>query len=128
MLRAQAYAKKGMWQEAIATMEPAGRTERSGDLALYAYMLARGGRREEALHIREELIERWNAGEALAVELAIVHAGLGDLDTAFAWIDRLKDPGTFRPSYITLMAPIFEDLRRDPRFDRVRERMGIQKR
>ncbi|HET7693576.1 MAG TPA: BTAD domain-containing putative transcriptional regulator [Gemmatimonadota bacterium] len=128
VLRAQAYAKKGMWQEAIATMEPAARTEDSGDLALYAYMLARGGRREEALRIREELIERWNAGEALAVELAIVHAGLGNLDTAFAWIDRSKDPATFRYRYITLMAPIFEDLRRDPRFDRVRERLGIQKR
>ncbi|HET6363141.1 MAG TPA: BTAD domain-containing putative transcriptional regulator [Gemmatimonadota bacterium] len=127
-LLAQAYGKKGMWREAVATMEPRARAGDSGDLALYAYMLARGGRREEALGIGEELIERWDAGEALAVDVAIVYAGLGELDSAFAWIDRAEDPGALRNRYITLMAPIFEDLRRDPRFNRVRERLGIQKR
>ena len=128
VLLAQAYAKKGMWREAIASMEPRARMGDSGDLALYAYMLARGGREEEALRIREDLIERWNAGEALALDVAIVYAGLGDHGGAFAWIDRSKDPEILRNRYITLMAPIFEDLRRDSRFDRVREQLGIQKR
>jgi hypothetical protein len=120
---------KGMWGEAIATRGLSSETRDSGALSLYAYMLARGGRREEALRIREELIERWEEGEALAVEVAIVYAGLGDSDQAFAWIDRsIDDSATLRTGYITLMAPIFDDLRRDPRFDRVRERLGIQKR
>jgi TolB-like protein/Tfp pilus assembly protein PilF len=128
-LLAQAYAMKGMWGEAIATRGLSSETRDSGALSLYAYMLARGGRREEALRIREELIERWEEGEALAVEVAIVYAGLGDSDQAFAWIDRsIDDSATLRTGYITLMAPIFDDLRRDPRFDRVRERLGIQKR
>ena len=124
---AQAYGMKGMWREAIATVEPVDLTGDSGDLAFEAYMLARGGRREEALRIREELIERWNAGEARAVDVAIVYAGLGELDQAFAWIDR-TDESSLTDSYLTLTAPIFNDLRRDPRFDRVRERLGIQNR
>ncbi|HET9331967.1 MAG TPA: tetratricopeptide repeat protein, partial [Gemmatimonadota bacterium] len=125
---AQAYAMKGMWREAIATMEqPRARTGNADDLTLYGYMLARGGRREEALRIHEELIERWNAGEAQAVAVAIVYAGLGELDEAFAWIDR-ADEKSLAASHLTLTAPIFKDFRRDPRFDRVRERLGIQKR
>ena len=125
---AQAYAMKGMWPEAIATMEqPQARTEDADDLARYGYMLARGGRREDALRIREELIGRWNAGEARAVDVAILYAGLGELDQAFAWIDR-ADESSLVNAPLSLTMPIFIDLRGDPRFDRVRERLGIQKR
>jgi TolB-like protein/DNA-binding SARP family transcriptional activator len=124
---AQAYAMKGMWREAIATVGSGDLTEDSDDLAFEAYILARGGRGEKALRIREELIERWNAGEARAVDVAIVYAGLGELDQAFAWIDR-ADETSLTDSYLTLTAPIFNDLRRDPRFDRFRERLGTQNR
>ena len=127
-LLAQAYAKKGMWPEAIAALGPLRETERSSDLSFYAHILARGGRRDEALRIRDTLLERWEDGNARAVDVAIVEAGLGDFDQAFAWIDRSLEEPTLMNSYVTLTAPIFDDLRRDPRFDRVRERLGIQKR
>jgi TolB-like protein/DNA-binding SARP family transcriptional activator len=127
-LLAQAYAKKGMWPEAIAALGPWSETGQSADLSFYAYMLARGGRRGEAVRIRDTLLERWEDGNARAVDVAIVEAGLGDLDQAFAWIDRSLEEPTLMNSYVKLTAPIFDDFRRDPRFDRVRERLGIQKR
>jgi hypothetical protein len=42
--------------------------------------------------------------------LAIVYAGLGDLDQAFVWLDRSR----------TLLDPVIGDLKVDPRFDKLR--------
>ena len=123
----QAYAMKGMWPEAIETLGPPDETEESSGLSLRAYMLAKGGRREEALRIREELLRRWEEGNARAVDVAVAYAGLGEIDRAFAWIER-SDESSLRSARLGLTMPIFNDLRRDPRFERVRERLGTQKR
>ncbi|MDQ4045313.1 MAG: hypothetical protein M3173_07685, partial [Chloroflexota bacterium] len=131
-LAAQCYARKQMWPEAIAVLRP--QAERGGPtaLALLGYMLARAGQREEALRIHATLLERWRRGNGGAFPVALVYAGLGDLDQAFAWLDRsIADrslngsPGD--PTHLMLMGPLFEDLRRDPRFARLRERLGLQK-
>lgn len=122
---------KGMWAEALEALEALGDRDVSHDPdsdSFQAFVLARAGRREEALRIRDELIDQWEAGDATSLDVAIVHAGLGDLDEAFVWIDRSLADGSARSSYLDLMAPVFADLREDPRFDPVRERLGIQKR
>jgi hypothetical protein len=67
-----------------------------------------------------------------AVAIAIVYAGLGDLDEAFSWLHRSLDEKFFaepgRPSHFIVSGPLFEDLRRDPRFERWRDRLHVQKR
>jgi hypothetical protein len=45
-----------------------------------------------------------------------------EYDQAFAWLERAIDDDSVNP-YI--MHPIFADLHRDPRFARLRERMGV---
>jgi len=127
-LRAQAYAMKGMWPEAIHAMKPLSDTDDPATRAFYGHLMGRAGRRDEALRIRDELVAGVEAGNARAVNVAIVYAGLGDFDQAFVWIDRAIDDRALLDSYLTLMAPIYEDLRADPRFDRVREELGLQRR
>jgi hypothetical protein len=94
-------------------------------------MLARGGQRDEALRIRETLIEQARRGEGGAFEIAVVCAGLGDDNQAFDWLNRsigdrslVGTPGT--PA-LAIVGPLFEDLHRDPRFERLRGRLGLQK-
>jgi hypothetical protein len=60
-----------------------------------------------------------------AIEVALVSAGLGDFDQAFAWLDRAIAGGSVNAEGSELL---FDELRRDPRFERVRDRMGLQKR
>ncbi len=121
---AQAYAMKGMWPEAIAAVRPVAEKGGSPALALHGYMLARAGQREEALRLRATLLERWRRGESGAFEVAVVDAGLGDLDQAFAWLERSMDAPSMNPTQY-LMMPILEDLRADPRFEPLARRFGL---
>lgn len=129
---AQCYAHMGMWPEAIAALRPQAEREWPHTPALLAYMLARGGESEEAGRIHADLLDAWQRGDGGAFEIALVYAGLGDFDQAFAWLDRaIEDRSlTGGPGRADLMmvGPLLEDLRRDPRFERLRERLGLQNR
>jgi serine/threonine-protein kinase len=132
-IAAQCHAREGNWQTAIAALRPqAERGERTA-IALLGYMLARAGQRDEARRIATSFLERWRRGEGVAFELALVHAGLGDFDQAFIWLDRsLADRslvgGPGNPGHLMIISPLMDDLRRDPRFEPLRERLGLQKR
>jgi DNA-binding SARP family transcriptional activator/TolB-like protein len=132
-IAAQCYARKQMWPEAIGVLRP--HAERGGTtgLALLGYTFARAGQKEEALRIHATLLARSRRGDGGAFPVALVYAGLGDLDQAFAWLDRSIDDrslsgGTGDPAPLMLVSPLLEDLRRDPRFEPLRERLGLQKR
>lgn len=125
---AQAYALKGMWPEAIAAVRPHAEAGFPGALSLYGWVLARGGRRDEADRVRAALLERWRRGESGAFELALVYAGLGDHDRAFAWLDRsVEDGSSMSPTHYPMM-PILEDLRSDARFELASARLGLRSR
>ncbi len=116
VLRGQCYARKGMWPEAIAELRWAMQTNGARTaLALLGYAMARGGRTDEALEILGDLLvgRRHSHG---AFGIAVVYTGLRGYDQAFAWLQKAVEEGSVRP-YI--MDPLFEDLHRDPRFDRI---------
>jgi TolB-like protein/Tfp pilus assembly protein PilF len=121
-LVAQAYAMKGMWEEAIAAADT------GGSPGLYGYLLARSGQREEANRVLQTLIARNQRTGRDAFEVVAVYAGLRDFDRAFVYFDRSIDDGSAITSHFNLMEPIFEELRSDPRFERMKERLGIQNR
>lgn len=127
VIAAQAYAKKGMWDKAIAVYRTRAQ-EGSRSLALYGYLLAGAGRREEADRIAQTLIARWHDTGIGAFTVATVYAGLEDFDQAFAWLDRSIDDRSLMHSHIHVMEPIFEELRSDPRFGPLKKRMGLQNR
>lgn len=119
------YVEKQMWPEAIAELRKAVGSGGARALALLGYTLARAGQREEASGILRTLLTQRARDQADPSELAIVHAGLGDFDEAFAWLDRTADD---RSMALEFMGPAFAALRSDPRFERVRKRLGLQKR
>jgi TPR repeat protein len=84
-------------------------------LAFLGYALARGGRRADAHGILADLLAGRKHSHG-AFGIALVYAGLRDYDRAFAWLEKAMEEGSWRP-YI--MDPLFEDLHRDPRFDRI---------
>ena len=63
--------------------------------------------------------------QQLHPNVAVIQAGLHELDRAF---DRLDKPIDDRSLRYNIMEPAFEEPSRDPRFDRVRNRLGIQTR
>ena len=123
-IAAQCFAQRLMWQEAIDGLRPVAAANPGRPEAWLAFMLAKAGRTAEAHEIRNRLLAR-DRGTLGAFELATVYAGLRDYDEAFVWLDRAVDDRSINYS---IMEPAFEELRRDPRFDRVRRRLGIPKR
>jgi len=121
---AQAYAKQGRWSEAAAVLGPQAAAGGTYALALRSFVLARAGRRADALRLQVTLLDRWRAGTSGAFEVAVSYAGLGDLEQAFAWLDRAVDDRSIMRPNVNIMEPVFEDLRRDPRFAAISERLG----
>jgi serine/threonine-protein kinase len=120
----QCHAGKRMWPEAIGALRP---QAESGDpliTALLGHTLARAGQREEARRILADLLARRSRTGSGAFEVAVVYAGLGDVDQAFTWLDRSIGDLSLK---VHVMEPTFEDLQGDPRFERLRTRLGLQK-
>jgi TolB-like protein/Tfp pilus assembly protein PilF len=96
----------------------------SEDLGALGYCYAITGRRDGALAILKELDERYARRESLGIYLAIVNAGLGDKDQAFAWLEKDFQQRSSVLAYITWWFPL-EDLRSDSRYDDLVRRMGL---
>jgi serine/threonine-protein kinase len=120
----RSYAEKGMFSEAIAVLRPQAEAGDPMTMAFLGHTLARAGQREEAQRILADLLARQRRIGAGAFEVAIVYAGLEEFDQAFAWLDRSVDDLSLG---VPIMDPTFEDLRRDPRFERLSHRLGLQK-
>jgi TolB-like protein/Tfp pilus assembly protein PilF len=72
------------------------------------------GRRQEALRIIGELGQRPQRARP-AYSIAMIHAGLGDREAAFEWLQRSFDRHETSTPYMTL-DPRFDGLRSDARF------------
>ena len=86
-----------------------------------AWAYAHAGRRTEAL----EVIEQVEPEGQMLKELAIVYAELGEMDSAFQYLDRAyaEDPGSL--TYINA-DPTADALRSDPRFPAFLQRLGLE--
>jgi serine/threonine protein kinase/tetratricopeptide (TPR) repeat protein len=121
---AQCYAKKQMWSEAIAALRPQAEAGEPTFIAFLGYVLAHAGQRDEASRILADLLARREKTGGGAFQVGVVYAGLGDFDQAFAWLDKSVDDRSINDG---IMGPTFEDLQGDPRFERLRRRLGLQK-
>ncbi|HEY9228817.1 MAG TPA: CDC27 family protein, partial [Gemmatimonadaceae bacterium] len=123
-IAAQCYAQQGKWSDAVDVVRPVAEQSPLQGNPWLGFMLARGGETARGREIRDTLLAQWRRGQGGAYGVAVASAGLRDLDEAFAWLDKSIDDRSLR---YNIMEPAFEDLRRDPRFDRVRRRLGIQR-
>ena len=121
-------ARMGMrqHQEAVAELEAAADKSRRTPLALGALGLAYAGdgRSAAARRVLDELVARARSEYVGSSNLAMIHAGLGDFDQAFEWLEhalRQRDMALVR-----LADGIeFEALRSDPRFGALVRRVGL---
>ena len=121
ILRGQCFAAQQKWDEAIAEFSWAWPNGARVGLSFLGYALARSGQRDSARRILSDLQSgRKNSHGAFGI--ATVHLGLGNLDSAFVWLDKAIDQHSVR---VYLMGPMFADLHRDPRFAQARKRMGL---
>ncbi len=114
---AQVYEQQGKFDEAVAELEQALKlSERSSEvLATLGHVYATAGRRAEAQKILDELNALAKGGTVSPLDFALVHAGLGQSEQAFAWLD--KAVAERAPALIYLKVDQrFERLRADPRF------------
>jgi tetratricopeptide (TPR) repeat protein len=109
-----------MWPEALAELRWAEGVGARASLGLQGYVLAREGRRAEAQALLSDLLAGRKQSHG-AFGIALVYAGLGEYDQAFASLDRAAHEGSIR---VYIMDPLFEDLQRDPRFERVLPAVG----
>ncbi len=122
LIRGQSFIMEEKWPEAIAELRWAEEHSAGHAPAFLGYALARAGRRDEAEAVLADLISgrKYSHG---AFGIAIVYAGLKEYDQAFAWLDKAVDENTVTRD---LMLPVLNDLHRDPRFDRLKARLGLQ--
>ncbi len=127
LVAAQCLGRTGRWDEAIAQFQqPEGELIRGTEArGLVGWVLARAGRTEEALTFLETARDHAERTEGDAFDVALVYAGLRDFDQAFAWLERSIDDQSMT---WMIMEPFVEDVRQDPRFDRLMRRIGLQKR
>ena len=122
-----AYLGKARYEEASAEFEKTLSTSRDHIAAKASLGCAYGmsGRRGQADKVLTELKELFKQRKASPYYLAIVYAGLGEKDQAFAWLEQAYSEHS-RPLASGLkVSPTWDNLRSDPRFADLLRRMGL---
>jgi tetratricopeptide (TPR) repeat protein len=118
------YAAKGMYAEAIAEYQKVisidGETTTTQVFMGYAYAMS--GKRNEALAIRDKL--KTTKEYVSPCELAILYAGLGDKDEAFAALERAYAAHDSQMQFLKV-EPHYDSLRPDPRFRDLMLKVGL---
>lgn len=122
MYKAMCHGVNRDWQAASEILP---RADPRIGAALLGHTMARVGKKDSAQAILGELTRRWERTRDAAFLIAIIHAGFGDHDKAFEWLNRSIDEASISPQ---LMAPFFDDMKADPRYAQFLRRLGIQKR
>ncbi len=121
---ALAQVQQGRFEEAFEGVQTAVQLSNRHfwPLANLGGMLGRAGQRDEAWAILAELEESAKAEYVPPLAIATVHYGLGDLDSAFDWLERSVEARDF---WLLMLPhdPGFDYLRKDPRFTRIIERV-----
>jgi tetratricopeptide (TPR) repeat protein len=117
----EVYLATKRWAEAIAVLRPVANQSPFAP-GLYAYALVRTGSRADAMRVLNGMLADEARGRATCFDIAEAYIALGDYDRAFVWLDRSFDDYSLGSA---IMGPLFAQFRADPRFDRVRQRLGV---
>jgi tetratricopeptide (TPR) repeat protein len=122
-----ARAALGRHDAAVVALETAARIDRTPwTRAWLGHGYGTAGRTEAATAVLREFLEAPEARrQDLRFFIAVVYAGLGDRDTALAWLARAVDERSFWAAGLGAL-PAFTGLRADPRFAALVERIRSQ--
>jgi Flp pilus assembly protein TadD len=123
----RAYEQKGKLPEAIVEFQRAVELEKDNAETWsglgHAYALS--GNRAEAQKILDYLKEVSAHSWVAPYNFAVIHAGLGHKDQAFALLDHAdKDRSYYLPTCLATDAPM-DSLRSDPRFGELKRRVAL---
>jgi hypothetical protein len=93
-------------------------------LAPLGHAYAVSGQRREALKVLAELNERSKQSYVSSYDIAAIHAGLGDKDTAFKWLDKAYEERSGMLPHLR-WEPRLDPLRSAPRFQDLLRRMNF---
>ena len=120
-----AYEGKGMFNEAIAEYETARALDHSPVItASLAHALAMSGKRGEAKKLLDELNELSDSRYVSAYDIALIHIGLGDTDSAFQLLEKAYQERSSSLSWLRVDARL-DQLRSDSRFADLMRRIGL---
>jgi adenylate cyclase len=124
LLLGYAYTQKRMFEEALAEYREHTKVGgKSAGIDVIGYVYALSGRREEARQVLEDLKQ---AG-ADPLNVAALHAVLGEKDQAFEWLERAYEQRS--ADMVNLKVdPRLDGLRSDPRFKALLKRMHLDPR
>jgi eukaryotic-like serine/threonine-protein kinase len=125
------YEQTGMPEQAIAEFKKAVELTNKDSplfspffLAGLGHAYAAAGRRVDAEHVLQGLLERAKHSYVSPFDIAVIYVALGDKDTAFAWLDRaVVERSTFVVN--SKWDPRLDPLRPDPRFQALLRRIGL---
>ena len=119
-----AYLQKSMYKEAVAEFEMASRNTPGNPALLVGlgYVYAMVGRRAEAQKVLSQLNELSKQTFVPAMQMVLIHVGLGEKDKAFDWLEKAYEERIMAG----IRSPILDPLRSDPRFQDLLRRMNLQ--
>ncbi|MFZ0038941.1 MAG: protein kinase [Candidatus Acidiferrales bacterium] len=123
----RAYEQKGRLPEAIAEFEHARELEKDNPeiWSSLGHAYAISGKRAQAQEVLDHLKELSAHGYAAPYDFAVIYAGLGEKDQAFAWLDRaFTDRSYYLAEYFTTDSRL-DVLSSDPRFAELRRKIGF---
>ena len=120
------YQQKGLYDEAIAEFSKTTSALREWvpSIAAIGCVQGKAGRRAEALRTLEQLKELMRKRYVTAYGVALVYAGLGDNNQAFAWLNKGVEERTHWLVWLKV-DPRWDQLRSDPRFGQLVARVGL---
>jgi TolB-like protein/DNA-binding winged helix-turn-helix (wHTH) protein/Flp pilus assembly protein TadD len=122
----QAYVQNGQADLALEALADAARLSggNSKAISLRGYVLARAGRAGDAREVLRVLEARARERYVPPYALALVHVGLGDSASAFAWLDKAYAEHDVHLIYLPVDDK-WDTYRADPRFQALLARCGF---
>jgi adenylate cyclase len=122
----QAYGSKAMYREALAELNKAADLLKSsvGVTAPIGYIEAISGKRAAAQKVIKELNQLSGRKYVAPYHLALLHAGLGEKDQAFEYLENARKERSDSLVYLKI-DPRLDDLRADPRFLDLLQKIGL---
>ena len=126
MMLAQAYAQTGEPELALEVIADAARLSggNSKAVSLQGYLLARAGRIGEAREVLRTLAALARERYVPPVAIALIHAGLGEREAVFEWLEQAYAVRDVHLMYLPVDAK-WDPYREDPRFKSLLARCGF---
>ena len=124
----RAYAEKEMYDKATEEIQKSivlAGTEGSPFLWSLGETFSRWGKKDKAKKILADLIKLSKRRYISPVSMALNYLGLGHKDKAFQWLEKAYRKRDNRMVY--LKTPFFDNLRSDPRYEKILKKMGLEK-